>query len=358
MNFFSKLLNLFLYAGVEKEEYLALSSRIQEENQELLRVFSPIAGIMFFLLAIVSMLSNGFATVNSSTYLFCGFVMLAIILCVNHLVPKYPALVMVLVYFFEIVLYVFSIRISMLHADKPAVSAIAFLLVTPMLFYDRPVRMSVLIIADVTVLCVIVCRIKQPEIVETDIWNMVTFGIVAVATTMFIMNIKVRALDQAKRIDYMSQTDFLTGLKNRNHYENQLNKYPGMYQSNLFCVFGDANGLHELNNMEGHSAGDRMLQEVAVTMQRYFGSEHTYRIGGDEFVAFRMDEQPEKVHAAIERMGQDLADKGYHVSFGISVREKEQTLFDMHEMVNEAEKNMYSVKREFYGQPKYNRRRR
>lgn len=356
MDFFPKLLNLFLYAGVEKEEYYALSSRIHKENRGLLRVFSMVAGYMFFLLAIISMFSNGFVTVNSSTYLFCGFVMLAIMFCVNHLLPKYPALVMVLVYLFEIVLYVFSIRISMLHAEKPAVSAVAFLLVTPMLFYDRPVRLSALITADVTVVCVIVRRIKQPEIVETDIWNMVTFGIVAIATTMFIMNIKIRALAQSRQIDYMSQTDLLTGLKNRNHYENQLNNYPEMYKSNLFCVFGDANGLHELNNTQGHLAGDRMLREVAAVMQRYFGSEHTYRIGGDEFVAFRMDEQPEQVYAAIEQMNQNLADKGYHVSFGISAREKAQDLFDMHEIVNEAENNMYSAKREFYSQPENNRR--
>ncbi len=356
MNFFPKLLHLFLYAGVEKEEYLALSPRIREENRGLLRVFSPVAGCMFVLLAVVSIFSSEFVTVNSSTCLLCGFVMLAITLCVNHLVPKYPALVTVLVYIFEIVLYVFSIPISMLHADKPAVSAVAFLLVTPMLFYDRPVRISALITADVTVLCVIVCRIKQPEVVETDIWNMVTFGIVAAATAMFIMNVKVRALAQAKQIDYMSHTDFLTGLKNRNHFENQLNKYPGMFQSNLFCVYGDANGLHELNNMQGHSAGDRMLREVAAVMQRYFGSEHTYRVGGDEFAAFRMDDRAEKVYAATERMGQDLADKGYHVSFGISVREKTQAPFDMHETVNEAENNMYSVKREFYGKPENNRR--
>jgi len=357
MNFFPKLLNLFLYAGVEKEEYLALSSRIHEENRGLLSVFSLVAGCILFLLTIVSAFSNGFTTVNSSTYLISGFVMLVIMFCVNHLVPKYPALVMVLVYFFEIVLYVFSIRISMLHADKPAVSAVAFLLVTPMLFCDRPVRVSALITTDVTVFCVIVSRVKQPEIAENDIWNMVTFGIVAIATTMFVMNTKVRALAQAKQIDRMSKTDLLTGLKNRNLFENQLNKYPEMCRSNLFCVYGDANGLHVLNNTQGHSAGDRMLQEVAVTMQRYFGPEHTYRIGGDEFVAFRMDDQPEKVYASIEQMGQNLADKGYHVSFGISVFEKEKDLFGMREMVDEAEKNMYAVKREFYGQPENNRRR-
>ncbi len=355
MNIFPRLLNLFLYAGVEKEEYLELSSRIHEENRRLLGVFSRIAGIMFFLLAAASVISNGFATVNNSTYLVCGLVMVAIMLCVSYLVPKHPAMVMVLVYLFEIVLYIFSIRISMLHAEKPAVSAVAFLLVTPMLFYDRPVRMSALITADTVVFCVIVSCMKQPEIAETDIWNMVTFGIVAVATTIFIMNIKVRALVQSRQINRMSKTDLLTGVKNRNHFENQLEKYPEMCHSNLICVYGDVNGLHELNNMKGHSAGDQMLREVAAAMQEYFGPEHTYRIGGDEFVAFRMDDRPEKVYAAMERIGRKLAEKGYYVSFGFSAREKAQDLTQMHEIVNEAENRMFSAKREFYGQPETSR---
>ncbi len=356
MKIFQNLLSLFLYAGVEKEEYYALTSGIHEENRRLLSVFSRVAGIMFFLLSIASVLSQGFTTVNSSTYLVSGFLMLAIMLCVDYLVPKYPKLVMVLVYLFEIVLYVFSIRISMLHADKPAVSAIAFLLVTPMLFYDRPCRLIALITADVVVFCVIVICLKQPDIAETDIWNMVTFGIVAVATTMFIMNVKVRALAQSSQIEYMSETDLLTGLKNRNHFENQLKKYPEMCKTNLICVYGDVNGLHELNNTQGHSAGDRMLCEVAAMMRQYFGLEHTYRIGGDEFVAFQMDVQPENVYAEMERMDKKLAEKGYYVSFGISVREKTQDLLDMNEIVNEAENSMFSSKREFYSRSVENRR--
>ncbi len=218
MSFFPKLLDLFLYGGVEKEEFNTLFARMRKENLVLLRVFSQLAGIMFFLLFIASMLSQGFTTVNITTYLISGFVMLAIMLCVRFIVPKHPALVTVLVYIFEIVLFVFSIRISMLHADKPAVSAVAFLLVSPLLFYDRPVRVSALIAADVAAFCVIVLCVKQTEVAETDVWNMVTFGIVAVAATVFIMNIKIRALEQSRQIEYLSQTDLLTGLKNRNYY--------------------------------------------------------------------------------------------------------------------------------------------
>ena len=67
MNYLQILRKLFLYAGVEKEEYNALSGAIRKENLVLLSVFSQLAGIMFFLLYIVSMLSQGFATVNSTT---------------------------------------------------------------------------------------------------------------------------------------------------------------------------------------------------------------------------------------------------------------------------------------------------
>ncbi|MDO4803981.1 MAG: GGDEF domain-containing protein [Lachnospiraceae bacterium] len=358
MQYLRKLKKLFLYAGVGKEEYDALCASIHEENWVLLNVFSQLAGIVYFLLFIASLRSSDFASVNARTYLMCGIVMVAIFFIAHFYVPEHPSLVMGLVYLFEIILYVFSINISMLHADKPAVSAVAFLLVSPLLFYDRPVRLSALIVADVAAVSLLVVRYKQPDVAEADVWNMVTFGIVAVATTLFIMKIKIRALAQSRQIEHLCQADLLTGTKNRNHYEKQLQKYPGMCTSNLVCVYGDVNGLHEVNNLQGHQAGDRMLCDVAAAIQERFGSEHTYRIGGDEFVAFQMDARPEEVASKIERMNAELAGEGYHVSFGSAIREKEKGPINMDELVKEAEERMFLAKREFYRQPEHNRRKR
>lgn len=351
-----KIKNLFLYAGIEREEYNALLPEIREQNRQLLRLFSQLGAVMFLLLYIASMITQGFATVNSTTYMVSGIVMILIFLGVNYLVPKRPRLVTVFVFVFELVLYIFAIHISMLHADKPAVSAVAFLLVTPLLFYDRPSRLCALIAAVVAVFCAIVAYYKQPEVAETDYWNMITFGCVAVAVTVFIMSIKTRFLAQSRQIEYMSQTDLLTGVKNRNHYENRLQQYPEMCAKNLACVYGDVNGLHEVNNRLGHPAGDKMLREVAEAMRQRFGSEHTYRIGGDEFVAFRADAQPEQLSAELDRMRQELDAKGYHVSFGVAVHEKTQDALDMCEIVREAENAMFSEKKEFYSQPEHNRR--
>ena len=351
-----KFWSLFLYAGVEKDEYNKLLPSIREENRILLKVFSQLAAAMFFLLFIASMLSHGFAVQNRSTYFLCGIEMLILLFSSHFILPKHLSLVMIFVYIFEIMLYTFGIYISMLHAEKAAVSAIAFLLVTPLLFYDRPVRLSVLIATVVSAFCVIVIRFKTPDVAESDVWNMITFGIVAVAATIFLMSIKIRALSQSRQIKYMSRTDLLTGVNNRNYYENRLQKYPEMCTSSLACVYADVNGLHEMNNRDGHLAGDAMLREVAETMLKCFGQEHTYRIGGDEFIAFRVDGQPENLPAEIDRMNLSLSKKGYHVSFGLAVRGKAQGELNMDEIVNEAEVKMFAAKREFYRRSENDRR--
>lgn len=351
MNYIKKLKNLFLYAGVEKEEYDRLLPNIHEGNKLLLKIFSWLAGVMFFLLFMVSLFYQGFASANSTAYFASGMIMLAILICVQWVVPKKPALVTILVYIFEIVLYAFGIRISMLHADRPAVSAVAFLLVSPLLFYDRPIRLSALITAVTAVFSVMVSYLKEPDIVAIDIWNMITFAVVAIASTLFIMSIKLRALVQAVQIDFLSKTDLLTGLKNRNHYESRIQGYPGKCSSNVICVYGDVNGLHELNNREGHQAGDKMLREVAGRIQSAFGADDTYRIGGDEFVAFRTDGQLDDVIREVDCMIQELGRQGYHVSFGVSCRDKSQEDIDMNALIKEAENKMYSAKEDYYSRP-------
>lgn len=358
MTDYQKLKKLFLYGGVEKDEYQKLLPEIRKENRELLRVFSEIASAMFLLLLAASIFLGGFASENTATYLACAVGMFLILFCSRYILPKYPALVTPLVYVFEILLYVFGIHVSMLHADMPAVSAVAFLLVSPMLFYDRPVRMSALIAAVVAVFCVIALRFKRPEVADKDVWNMITFGMVAVAANVFTMSVKMRALSQSKEIKYLSQTDLLTGVKNRNHYENRLQAYPDMCRSSLACVYADVNGLHEMNNRYGHPAGDRMLREVAEAMQRCFGEEHTYRLGGDEFAAFRADTEPSALSAEVDRLQRELEDKGYHVSFGIAVRQKTQDGLDMRELVSEAETGMFAAKQAFYRRAENDRRER
>lgn len=155
----------------------------------------------------------------------------------------------------------------------------------------------------------------------------------------------------------MGTVDLLTGLLNRNCYQKNLLDYPNMQFESLACVYCDVNGLHELNNSQGHEAGDEMLREVALTIRNYFGDTHSYRIGGDEFVAFVLDADMENVAKQSEAIAKKLQASDYYVSIGISIG-RPRNLDQMEELVKKAETEMYEAKRIFYENGGRERRRR
>lgn len=107
----------------------------------------------------------------------------------------------------------------------------------------------------------------------------------------------------------------------------------------------DANGLHDLNNTYGHEAGDKMLITVATAMKIAFGGSDTYRIGGDEFIAFTADMTPEDVETAAAKMKADLGQHDYHVSMGWAFQNENQFL---RYTISLAEKAMYRDKELYY----------
>ena len=114
----------------------------------------------------------------------------------------------------------------------------------------------------------------------------------------------------------------------------------------LACVYIDVNGLHETNNMYGHSMGDKMLQFVAVTMEKEFGKNSTFRIGGDEFVALIPNIKEEDVKMKVDSFRKTIEDESYHASIGYSYGNTSK--IDIISLVAKAEERMYVEKRLFY----------
>lgn len=142
-----------------------------------------------------------------------------------------------------------------------------------------------------------------------------------------------------------SQTDALTGLKNRNRYEQDLPELNHAFRRSLACVYVDANGLHELNNTEGHAAGDSMLRTIAARLLVCFESPYTYRIGGDEFVALIPDLKAGEVERLCRGLTEELAAEHIHVSSGFAWASGDLAL---PELIKRAEEDMYAKKAAFY----------
>ena len=126
----------------------------------------------------------------------------------------------------------------------------------------------------------------------------------------------VRQLITSSKLTTVAESDLNTRLHNRNAYENRLRDYPLRCSNSLTCVYIDVNGLHELNNTYGHEEGDKMLRTVACILREIFGEEDSYRIGGDEFVAFALDSPDTELNENIEQFVRQVEEAGYSVAVG------------------------------------------
>ncbi len=83
-------------------------------------------------------------------------------------------------------------------------------------------------------------------------------------------------------------TDSLTRVGNTNAYQEAIRTINEQIQNGSadFCAaIFDIDNLKIVNDRHGHACGDRIIRGAADAIAGAFGREHTFRIGGDEFIA-------------------------------------------------------------------------
>ncbi len=345
-----------LYAGLDKRELESLLSEAIGENSRYVGIYAAASAPVFALCFLAGTAAGGMLGENRPVYFAMACFCLLLYAYSRLVLPKRPAMSTLLAVGYLIALYAFSFSVSMLHPDMPGVAPIAVLLVAPLLFNYRPIYMTALTIVAGAAYCALSFGLKERSLAFSDFWNTLFFGGAAVLLSVFQMRVKFRLLRQKQKIRRMSETDLLTGAKNRNCFENSRDRYAERCRENMTCVFVDANGLHEMNDTRGHEAGDIMLQTVAAAMIDRFGAENTYRIGGDEFVALLTDTAVKDAREKIRGMIGVVNEKGFSVSVGASFQEKAE--LDTKELVKQAERYMYKEKKEYYEGCGHDRRRR
>jgi len=351
-----KLKSLLFDAGLDSEQMKILLPEAQEDNARYLFIYTCMTTVLFTICLLTSLSAGGQLVVNRTIYSIMIVTSIALCIATKTVVPKHPYLSTVFAVLFIIAMYIYSFTVSLLHSDMCGVAAVAILLVMPTLFNYRPIYMIVMTIAAQAVFLLFSFRMKERAIAFLDLWNCLFFGSIAIVLSVYQMKVKFHLFQQKRETKYLSETDLLTGAKNRNCFEKSQEKYKNTCKENLYCIFIDANGLHELNNTRGHDAGDAMLKTVANAVIKIYGQTNTYRIGGDEFIAFSMDAGLETVRNGIRKIIQEVENAGYSVSIGSACQNKDSLVIQ--NLVREAESYMYDDKREYYANIAHDRRKR
>lgn len=170
--------------------------------------------------------------------------------------------------------------------------------------------------------------------------------------TTFFLSSEISSYKMMDRLEYLSFTDLLTGVHNRNALNVRLNNVEDEQEEkkeeeeSYGVVFADLNGLKRVNDMAGHTAGDLLLKKAALILQESFVGDDVYRIGGDEFVVIvnggDKDAFDLKVNALRRR-----SDGPEKVSFSVGSCFCENGI-DIKEAVNLADEESYKDKDRYY----------
>lgn len=152
----------------------------------------------------------------------------------------------------------------------------------------------------------------------------------------------------------LARSDELTGVKNKTAYLEleqsiQVNLDNGMDHLSFAFIVCDINDLKEINDTQGHKAGDEYIRAAADLLSEVFVQSPIFRIGGDEFVVFLGGEEYNAREELVGRLRikvfESLIRKtGPVLAVGVSVYEmgKDQSVTDVFER---ADAMMYEDKR-------------
>ncbi|GHA83863.1 sensor domain-containing diguanylate cyclase [Cognatilysobacter bugurensis] len=139
---------------------------------------------------------------------------------------------------------------------------------------------------------------------------------------------RTRQLDEANRqLEHASQTDVLTGLRNRRYIARQLPQDLAFYVREagethtpphaLFFALVDIDHFKRINDTHGHKAGDEVLQQFAGLLSALVrSSDYAVRWGGEEFLLVLRPMPTEHVATLGERICHAVAAHTFTLSDG------------------------------------------
>ena len=162
-------------------------------------------------------------------------------------------------------------------------------------------------------------------------------------------------------LEFLGKHDALTKLRNRAFYDDEISRLNrrGPFPVGVLTV--DLNGLKQVNDEFGHSAGDALLRRAGEALKKALGETlQAARVGGDEFVCLlprygeaEMTALKEGLRMVIDMNNQFYQGPRLSFAMGSSVCQKAG---ELERSLRAADDAMYVAKRAFYSSQAMDRR--
>jgi len=140
----------------------------------------------------------------------------------------------------------------------------------------------------------------------------------------------VRTHARLAEMERLADEDSLTPVPNRRAFVRELSRmisFTERYGGVNSLIYFDVNGLKQINDHFGHSAGDALLVHVAELLTKNVReSDIVARLGGDEFGVLLAQAPEEKAHAKAASLAQALEESSFlwdghkipvHAAYGV-----------------------------------------
>ncbi len=147
---------------------------------------------------------------------------------------------------------------------------------------------------------------------------------------------------------FLSQTDLVTGLKNRAYLEELMNKTEKHAGEHTWIIMGDVNGLKLINDSFGHTEGDRLLKTIGNILRDCCSKDDIpARWGGDEFVVYvrnKSEEYVQNLINCITEACERAKNSPIKVSITLGYANRGSDMKSLNAVLKRAEEGMYRHK--------------
>lgn len=154
-----------------------------------------------------------------------------------------------------------------------------------------------------------------------------------------------------KELEYKSSHDKMTGIYNRDFFEEYFDKLNKKVNTKVGIIVCDLNGLKSLNDNMGHKYGDVMIKESGKLLNKYSAENIIVsRIGGDEFSIILIDVDETYVFNMVKSINEDIinlneSNKEIKINMSIGFAVSQNSLNNMNSLFTKADKRMYQEKK-------------